>query len=171
MRKTTEHWCRSCGGRIERSPGSADPLACPYCGAGDPLATADAGPQGLLARNRSIWLIITAVALVLFIALGFWYRRFLLSGWDLVAEATGGRTSALLAIVGILLALGWLLVWMLLPFFVYFGLKDLKRRMGQLDRTTRLCTHHLARASAAQAPPEKARRPAPMEPAPDAESP
>ena len=148
MATPLECWCRSCGSRIEASPGHADPLECPYCGVGTPLAPTGLGRRAWLCRNRVVWLVVAAVGLFLPIAFGFWYRRFVLSGLDLVAEATGGRTSALLTLAGAFLLVVALLAWMLLPFVVYFGLKDLRRRTALLERTTRLCAHHLARASA-----------------------
>src|SRR5690242_13009016 len=149
MATPVERWCRSCGGRIEASPDSAGPLECPYCGVRAPLGGAlDPTGRAATLRSRAIWLILAAVGVLLIIGFGLWYRRFLLSGLDLVAEATGGRTSALLAVVAIVLLAAGLLVWMLLPFFVYLGLRDLRRRTAELARTTRLCAHHLARANA-----------------------
>lgn len=149
MATPIERWCRSCGGRIEALPGPADPVECPYCRVRAPLGGAIAqGVRGLLIRNRKLWFILPAVLLLLLVGVGFWYRRFLLSGLDLVGEATGGRTSALLAVAAIVLVIAGLLIWMLLPFFLYFGLKDLRRRTAELAHTTRLCAHHLAQARA-----------------------
>ena len=60
-------------------------------------------------------------------------------------------------------------VWMLFPIFVYVGLKDLRRRTAELDRTTKLCAHHLARAAADR---DAAKiDDAPAQPEPGAESP
>lgn len=147
MAKPLEHWCRNCGGRIETQTGHPGPAECPYCGAEAPLRDAEPGRQSH-PRKRAVWLSIAVVVVLLLVVFGYAYRRFLLSGLDIVAEATGGRKSALLSLALALLALAWILVWMLLPFLVYFGLRDLRRRTAELDRTTRLCAHHLARASA-----------------------
>ncbi len=94
--------------------------------------------------KRAVW-IATAAVLAVLIVLGFLYRRFLLSGLDLVAEGTGSRTSAALCLALAFLVLAWLLVWLLFPLFVYFGLRDLRRRTAELDRTMKLCAQHLAR--------------------------
>ena len=92
--------------------------------------------------KRAVWIAIAGVLAVLLV-LGFIYRHYLLSGLDLVAEATGSRTSAALCLALALLALVWLLVWLLFPIFVYFGLRDLRRRTAELDRTMKLCAQHL----------------------------
>lgn len=98
-------------------------------------------------RKRAVWLTFAALLVLLVLALVFFYRRFLLSGLDLVAEATGGRLTAALCLALGLLALALLFVWMLFPVFVYFGLKDLRRRTTELDRTMKLCARHLARTT------------------------
>jgi hypothetical protein len=100
------------------------------------------------SRKRAVWLTVAALLVLVLLVLGYFYRRFLLSGLDLVAEATGSRMTAALSLALGLLALIWLLVWMLFPIFVYFGLRDLRRRTAELDRTTKLCAQHLARAAA-----------------------
>lgn len=101
-----------------------------------------------LNRKRAVWLAIVAVAVLSLVVLAYLYRRFLLSGLDLVAEATGSRKTAAVCLALAVVALLWLLVWMLFPIFVYFGLKDLRRRTAELDRTTKLCAQHLARVTA-----------------------
>lgn len=103
------------------------------------------GPNG--PGKRTVW-IATAAALVVLLVLGFFYRHFILSGLDLVAVGTGGRTSAALCLVLALLVLAWLLVWLLFPLFVYLGLRDLRRRTAELDRTMKLCARHLERTTA-----------------------
>ena len=99
------------------------------------------------SRKRTVWIASAAVLTVL-LAVGFCYRHFLLSGLDLVAEATGSRKSAALCLVVVLLALLWLFVWLLLPLFVYFGLRDLRQRTAELDRTMKLCAQLLTRTTA-----------------------
>ena len=89
------------------------------------------------SAKRAVWIATAALSAGLLV-LGFCYRHFLLSGLDLVAEATGGRTSAALCLALALLALVWLSVWLLFPIFVYFGLRDLRRRTAELDRTMKL---------------------------------
>jgi hypothetical protein len=99
------------------------------------------------SRKRAIWVALAALV-ALMLVLGCFYRRFLLSGLDLVAEATGGRMSAALCLLLGLLALVWLFVWLLFPLFVYLGMRDLRRRAVELDRTMKLCAQHLARIAA-----------------------
>jgi hypothetical protein len=107
------------------------------------LGTTGASGSG----KRAVW-IASAAVLALLLVLGFFFRHFLLSGLDLVAEGTGSRTSAALCLVGALLVLALLLVWLLFPIFMYFGLRDLRRRTAELDRTMKLCAQRLTRANA-----------------------
>jgi hypothetical protein len=109
------------------------------------------GPNG--CGKRRIWITAAAILAAL-IVLGIFYRRFLLSGLDLVAEATGSRTSAALCLVLALLVLVWLLVWLLFPVFVYFGLRDLRRRTAELDRTMKSCVQRLTQNTAEPATPK-----------------
>jgi uncharacterized Tic20 family protein len=100
------------------------------------------------SRKRAVCLTLAALLVLILLVLGYFYRRFLLSGLDLAAEATGSRMTAVLCLALGLLALLWLFIWMLFPIIVYVGLKDLRRRTAELDRTTKLCAQHLARATA-----------------------
>ena len=108
-----------------------------------PLWTRSAKRSG----KRAVCVALAAFAAVMLL-LVFFYRRFLLSGLGLVAEATGGRTSAALCLLLGLLALVWLLVWLLFPLFVYLGMRDLRQRTVELDRTMKLCAQHLTRIAA-----------------------
>ena len=89
--------------------------------------------------KTAIWLALATFAVLLLV-----YRRFLLSGLDLVAEATGNRWTAVLSLALGLLALISVLAWMFLPFFIYFGLRDLRRHAAELQRATNLCALHLS---------------------------
>jgi hypothetical protein len=98
--------------------------------------------------GRKRWvvgLIVVAAVLVSILVLGLVYRRFLLSGLDIIAEGTGSRTSALAVLALLMVALALLAVWLSFPFFVYFGLRDLRRRTARLEEATALCARHLAR--------------------------
>jgi len=107
------------------------------------LRTAKAWSRRLCTRTSAIWLAIAAVAVLLFV-----YRRFLLSGVDLVAEATGSRWTAVLSLALGLLVLTSVLAWMFLPIFIYFGLRDLRRHAAELERATNLCARHLSQLAA-----------------------
>lgn len=100
------------------------------------------------SRKRAVWLTVVALLVLVLLVCGYLYRRFLLSGLDLVAEATGSRLTAVLCLALGLIAFLWLFVWMLFPIFVYVGLKDLRRRTAELGMTTTLCAQHLAQATA-----------------------
>jgi hypothetical protein len=93
----------------------------------------------LCTRKNAIWLALAAVAVLLLV-----YRRFLLSGLDLVAEATGNRWTAVLSLALGLLVLSSVLAWMCLPIVIYFGLRDLRRHAAELERATNLCARHLS---------------------------
>lgn len=96
-------------------------------------------------RKRTV--VFTAAVAVALFAVGFFYRRFILSGLDLVAAGTGGRTSAALCLLLALLVLAWLLVWLSFPLFVFFGLRALSRRTAELDRTLKSCVQQLERTA------------------------
>jgi hypothetical protein len=99
------------------------------------------------SHRRMIW-VITLLSVLVLVVLGYVYRRFLLSGLDLVAEGTGGRSTAILCLALGLVALTLIAIWLLLPIFLFFGFRDLRRRTAELDRTTRLCARHLAQLAA-----------------------
>src|ERR1700690_1893664 len=90
-----------------------------------------------MSKTRAVWLAVVGLVASVVLAVGYHYRHFLLSGFDLAAEDTGRRMTALLCLALVLLALAWMFVWMLFPIFVYFGMKDLRRRTAELDRTTK----------------------------------
>ena len=113
---------------------------------------------------RALRLALAAVALLSLGLLAWFYRRFLLSGLDIVAESTGSRTTALLTLALGFLAILWVLIWLLFPIFVYLGLRDLRRRTAELDLNARLCAHHLARLA-------EGRHGSPSLPSPDGQSP
>src|SRR5579885_3349667 len=98
-------------------------------------------------RKQQVWLIASAVVLLALLIVAVVYRRFLFSAWDIIAQGTGGRTTAALCVLGALLVLLWLLVWVLFPLIVYLSLRDLRRRTAALDETTRACVNQLARLS------------------------
>ena len=104
--------------------------------------------RGMVRRfctwKSGVWLALGIVALVLLVV----YRRFLFSGLDLVAEATGGRWTALLSLVLGVLVLAALLAWLFLPFFILFSLRELRRTTAELERGTNLCARHLAQLAA-----------------------
>ena len=112
-------------------------------GGPEALQTARAWSRRLCTRKNAIWLALAAVAVWLLV-----YRRFLLSGLDLIAEATGSRWTAVLSLALGLLVLSSALAWMCLPFFIYFGLRDLRRLAAELERATNLCARHLSQLAA-----------------------
>jgi hypothetical protein len=95
-----------------------------------------------------LWGAVTGIALLALVITGYIYRGHVLSALDFVGDVTGGRTTAALTFLGALLILVWLVFWLLFPFAVYFGLRDLRRRTAELDETTRLCVRHLAQLTA-----------------------
>jgi hypothetical protein len=107
------------------------------------LRTARAWSRRLCSRKNAIWLALAVVSVLLLV-----YRRFLLSGLDLVAEATGNRWTAVLSLALGLLVLSSVLAWMFLPIFIYFGLRDLRRHAAELERATNLCARHLSQLAA-----------------------
>jgi hypothetical protein len=109
-----------------------------------PIPPVMASGPGFRRSKRTIWLALAAMALIALGIFAWFDRRFLLAGLDIVAEATGSRTTALLALSLGFLVLVWILVWMLFPIFVYLALRDLRRRTAALDLNTRLCASQLA---------------------------
>lgn len=119
-------------------PGPA--IECPHCGRVVSIRTAVATRQSFLSKKRKIWLAVGVACLMCLVVLAYLWRRFIFSGLDLVAEATGNRTTAFIAVVFTLFAFISVLLWMLLPLFVCLGLRKLSHRMDQLDRTVFLCS-------------------------------
>jgi hypothetical protein len=106
-------------------------------------------------RNRRLpeqkWVVRGMVVIVLLLgigALGYVFRGHVLSGLDLVAEATGGRGIALGVIVVSLIALACAFLWMLFPLILYLGLRDLRHRTTELNETIKGCVGHLAAVKA-----------------------
>jgi hypothetical protein len=118
-----------------------------------PIRAMAASRRGSSLKNRKVWLSIAAVAILSLVVLGFLFRRFILSGLDLAAEAMGSRTIALITLGFALLALVFVIIWMLFPIFVYLGLRDLGRRAAELDVTARLLAAHVGHIVAHRAPP------------------
>ena len=100
--------------------------------------------------KQMICLALALLAVLTLIFLGYWFRGHISSGFGFVAEATGGRTAAVLSLVLILFILVCAFFWMILPIIVFFGLRDLRRRTAELDQTSRLCVRHLAQLTANQ---------------------
>jgi hypothetical protein len=98
------------------------------------------------------WVIGLGIVLLGLAVAGYIYRGHVLSALDIIADETGGRTMAALAVLGALLLLIWLLVWLLFPLMVIWGLRDLRRRTAELEQTSRLCVRHLAQLTAPPKP-------------------
>ena len=142
-------WCPQCRAPLEFPANDPDAVIdCPNCGR-RVASRAALTDNAQSTRNRRVaWLVGSAVVLLALLVAGYIYRGHVLSALDFIAEATGSRTTAALSVAGGLLVLLWLLLWMLFPIVVYFGLRDLRRRTAELDETTRLCVRHLAQLNA-----------------------
>jgi hypothetical protein len=101
--------------------------------------------------------VLTGIVLLALVVLGCIYRGHVLSALDFIAEATGGRTTAALAVLGGLLVVLWLFFWLLLPILVWFGLRDLRHRTAELDESLRVCLRHLAQLAEERELPETTR--------------
>jgi hypothetical protein len=128
------------------------------------VARALNSPQGSSRTKRVVWLAIPTIALLSLLTLGFCYRGHVLSLVDIVAESTGGRTTAVLSLALGLGILVCLILWMLLPIILYIALKNLGRRTSELQQSVHECLPHLARLAATLDPP-------PAKPVPDREPP
>lgn len=139
-------WCIHCRGRIEICGEFQDAFVeCPRCGS-EMLAVAAVESRRRFEHNRRrMWIGLAAAVVICLGALGYFYRAQLASGFDLVVEETGSATAAAVCLGIGLVALVWMLIWMLFPIVVYLALKDLRRRTSELDESTRICARHLAR--------------------------
>lgn len=141
--------CPHCRARLDLPANPAEPMvACPACGRQVAWRSALASGRQFPRNGWKLWGAVTGIILLALVITGYIYRGHVLSALDFVGDVTGGRTTAALTFLGALLILVWLVFWLLFPFAVYFGLRDLRRRTAELDETTRLCVRHLAQLTA-----------------------
>lgn len=117
------------------------------------VAWALKSPQGSGRTKQVVWLVITTIALLSLITLGFCHRGHVLSLVEIVAEGTGGKTTAVLSLALGLVILVCLILWLLLPIILYFTLKNLGRRTAELQQSVKDCLPHLTRLAATLEPP------------------
>jgi hypothetical protein len=120
-------------------------IPCPRCAGKIASATAEDLRPEAPGRKWRVWMIVAGVALIALAIAGYKFRAHLSSAFGLLADATGGRTLAVLSIALALFLVICLLFWMTFPILVYLGMRDLRRRTARLDQTTQLYLRHLAR--------------------------
>ena len=131
--------CRNCDDNIEFDPCAAGQTAtCPHCGMdtmlfvpGAPIANAP--PP--LPKNRR-WLLI-AVAAVVGLGLLIWFVRLLVRS-EAAQQAALALGGGVLGLAFLALAATVVILWILFPVFMYFGLGRIEARLHQIERNT----HH-----------------------------
>ena len=115
-----------------------------------------------------VWKVRLIVAGLVLLALGlaaYSFRGHLTSAFGFITEATGSKTNAVLSLVVALCVLVCLVTclfaWLVFPIIVFFGLKDLRRRTAELDRTTRLLADLVARRESGPIPRDRLDGPRP----------
>ena len=147
--------CPGCHAEIEIPDDHAQAaISCPNCARKVAVRAAVDFRRESLRRNRKVWVAVMGLVALTLGLLGYRFRGHLSSGFGLVAEATGGSTTAVLSLTFALLALVCVFFWMIFPILVYLGLKDLRRRTAKLDQTTQRCVRHLAQLTAHQDVPQ-----------------
>jgi hypothetical protein len=119
---------------------------CPHCRAEIEILDADPAP----GRNWRIWAIVGGVIALTLAWLGYRFRGHLSSAFGSLADATGGKTIAVLCLALAVFVLVCIFFWMVFPILIYFGLKDLRRRTARLDQTTQVFVQQLAQLSTQQ---------------------
>lgn len=94
--------------------------------------------------KRTLGIAVTLIAIAALGALAYVYRERLNLGLTFLIDETGSKTAAAAFVVLALFAVVCLVLWMVFPFLVFVGLKDLRRRTSDLDQSTKLCAQHLA---------------------------
>jgi hypothetical protein len=88
-----------------------------------------------LRKHWKIWLSASLVGLLIFVYLGYRYRGHVSSAFGWISEETGGDTMAVLVIVLALVGLVYAFFCLIFPIIVYFGLRDLRRRTAEIEKT------------------------------------
>ncbi|MFO1501909.1 MAG: hypothetical protein U1G07_26625 [Verrucomicrobiota bacterium] len=139
-------------------------VECPACG-GEMMqrAALDYRERSMQSRLK-LWLGSIAVAALLLAGLTYLLWARLRAAFDLLVEATGSAGAAWACVAAGLLALACILLWVLFPVLVYFGLRNLSRRAAELEQTTKICARHLARLRGGYVSPPTDRRQVPEPP-------
>jgi hypothetical protein len=84
-------------------------------------------------NHRKFWASLLVAGLAVLLALGFRYRGHVSSAFGWISEETGGPVMALLAMVLAVCVAAYALFCFVLPFLIYFGLKDLRARTRAIE--------------------------------------
>ena len=115
-------------------------------------------------RRLKVWAAIAGLVVLALGILSYRFRGHLSSGFGLLADATGGRTVAVLCLILALFVLVCTVCWMSLPILLFFGLSDLRRRSARLEQSAALCVRHLAQLSSREHFPASEPEPQPKAP-------
>lgn len=129
-----------------------DRLLCPSCGREVQVRQAIQYRDDTLRPKRLAWLSIVSLGTLVLVIAGFVYRSRVRSGFDLLEEAVGSASLAWASLAGGFFLLFVLMIWLCLPLFLYIWLRTIRRRLREVEETTKLCARHLARLTTAPGP-------------------
>ena len=129
-------------------------VQCPACARTADLSVALEAFRRSRRARRWVWSTLAAAAVLAGSAFAYRFRTPLGQGFDYLVDQSGSKTAAILSLAVALFITVAVLIWILSPLILFFGLRDLRRRTAELDETTRVCARHLARLTAPP-PPEK----------------
>jgi hypothetical protein len=146
MSTTRNGWCVHCRGRIDLTADDWDSIIdCPHCGREMEASAAVVYRRRFRRTRRWMWLGVGVLAAIGLASLVYFNHALLRWSYDLLVEETGSHLAAVTFLAAAVLAVLWLVFWMLFPLVVFIGLRDLRRRTLELEETTKLCARHLAR--------------------------
>jgi len=88
-----------------------------------------------LRKHWKIWLSAFLCGLLIVVCLGYRYRGHVSAAFGWISDETGGITMAVLVILLTLVGLIYAVFCLILPILVYCGLRDLRRRTAEIEKT------------------------------------
>lgn len=114
------HWCH---GHIEHdAEGVGVWVACPHCSK-QTMLLGDEAPKSNKRRLKRIGAILALA--VLAVPVGFFLYQSLIHYGPQIGMRAAGALGAVCALAVVVFVTAWIVLWLFLPFVVYFGLRDI----------------------------------------------
>ena len=88
-----------------------------------------------LRKYWKVWLSASLLGLLVLAYFGYRYRAHVSSAFGWISEETGGKAMGVLTIALTLCGLVYAFFCLIFPIIVYVGLRDLRRRMAEIEKT------------------------------------